>query len=312
MNYLWQWLWPPGLWANSDVRTAFFIGTSVAIAGAVVGVFVIIRGQAFSGHALGDVGATGAAGAYLIGISALWGFLAAGFSSGIAMESLGDRVRERDIATGVVLAFMLGLSALLLYFISTSTGTAGAPIAILFGSLFTVNPAITPEVFALTALSILIIALIYRPLLFSSVTAEVARVRGVSARLLGLMFMVALVIAVEESALVVGALLSTALLIGPAASAVQVTRKPTSAIFLAVLIALGQIWLGIILAYDSFFWPPVDRGWPVSFFITSLALLTYLTMRLGTSIWRHRRSRRPRTTSTSSLVASDAQGGTLT
>ncbi len=291
MNYLWQWVWPPGLWANADVRTAFVIGTSVAIAGAVVGVFVIIRGQAFSGHALGDVGSTGAAGAYLTGISALWGFLAAGFSSGIAMESLGDRVRERDIATGVVLAFMLGLSALLLYFISTSTGTAGAPIAILFGSLFTVNPAVTPEVVALTVLALLIVGVIYRPLLFSSVMPEVARVRGVSARVLGLVFMVALVIAVEESALVIGALLSTALLVGPAASATLVARRPTSAMGIAVLIALGQMWLGIILAYDSFSWPPVDRGWPVSFFITSLVLLTYLAMHSATGILRHLRAR---------------------
>lgn len=229
------------------------------------------------------------------------------------MESLGDRVRERDIATGVVLAFMLGLSALLLYFISTSTGTAGAPIAILFGSLFTVNPAITPEVFGLTALALLIIAVIYRPLLFSSVTPEVARVRGVSVRLLGLIFMVALVIAVEESALVIGALLSTALLIGPAASATRVTRQPTTAIGVAVLIALGQIWLGIILAYDSFLWPPIDRGWPVSFFITSLVLLTYLAIHLATWTRRKARSIRPRDRSAGNVgIGRAAQGGNLT
>jgi zinc/manganese transport system permease protein len=36
------------------------------------------------------------------------------------------------------------------------------------------------------------------------------------------------------------------------------------------------MWLGILLAYDSFAWPPLDRGWPVSFFVVTLIFLGYL------------------------------------
>lgn len=281
MGFL-QTLVPSGLFLNPDVTAALTIGSAVAVVSAVTGVFVIVRGQSFVGHALGDVGSTGAAGAYLVGVGALWGFLTAGLVSGVAMEGLGERARERDVATGVVLAFMLGVSALFLYLISTATSTSGAPIAILFGSIFTVNPALTPYVIVLSALTLLLVGAIYRPLLFGSTTPAVAQARGVPTRLVGFLFMLALVVAVEEAALVVGALLSTALLIGPASVAVRLTRRVASAMLVATGVGVAITWLGIVLAYDSYLWPPVNRGWPVSFFIASLVLLTYLATRLAT------------------------------
>jgi zinc/manganese transport system permease protein len=43
------------------------------------------------------------------------------------------------------------------------------------------------------------------------------------------------------------------------------------------------VWLGILLAYDSFYWPPAGRGWPVSFFVVTFVvggyLVTYLRPR---------------------------------
>lgn len=287
---MWKDLIPTGFFLDPEVMSALVIGTAVAAVGAVTGVFVILRGQSFAGHALGDVGSTGAAGAYLTGIGALWGFLAAGFVSGISMESLGDRARERDVATGVVLSFMLGLSSLFLYFISTATSTAGAPIAILFGSIFTVNPALEPSVLILTALALGLLGILYRPLLFASTSPDVARARGVPVRLVGLLFMLALVVAVEEAALVVGALLSTALLIGPASTAVHLTRRVGAALAVAVTVGIAITWLGMILAYDSYLWPPANRGWPVSFFIATLALLAYLGARLIASPGRRARA----------------------
>jgi zinc/manganese transport system permease protein len=78
------------------------------------------------------------------------------------------------------------------------------------------------------------------------------------------------------SAITVGAILSTALLIGPAAIALRVTRTPLWAMLTAGLIALVATWIGIVLAYDSFYWPPSHDGWPVSFFIVLLIFVAYL------------------------------------
>ena len=269
------------LLASPPIATALLIGSLVAVTSGAVGVFVVLRGQSFAGHALGDIGSTGAAAAYLAGQEPLFGFIGVGILAALAIEGLGERARERDVATGVVLSLMLGLSALLLYFMTERTSATGGPVAILFGSIFTVDPSVTWPVVLFSLFALLLLAVLYRPLVFSSLSPLAARARGVPLRTVGILFMLALAIAVEESALVAGALLSTALLIGPAAAAVRWTRQVGHAALLAAALGLGAVLLGIALAYESYFWPPAHRGWPVSFFIVTLVLLEYLLSRIG-------------------------------
>ena len=94
----------------------------------------------------------------------------------------------------------------------------------------------------------------------------------------------ALAVSVALSAVVIGAVLSTALLIGPAATALRVTKGPVRAAAVAFVAGIGvaATWLGILLAYDSYYWPPAGRGWPVSFFVVTLIvggyLITYLRL----------------------------------
>jgi zinc/manganese transport system permease protein len=44
----------------------------------------------------------------------------------------------------------------------------------------------------------------------------------------------------------------------------------------SALTGLVVTWLSIILAYDSYYWPPHGHGWPVSFFVVVLVLAAYL------------------------------------
>ena len=39
---------------------------------------------------------------------------------------------------------------------------------------------------------------------------------------------------------------------------------------------MAATWLGVLLAYDSYYWPPHGQGWPVSFFVVVLILVFYL------------------------------------
>ena len=73
----------------------------------------------------------------------------------------------------------------------------------------------------------------------------------------------------------IGAILSTALLIGPAATALRLASRPAAAILIASLIGVAATWGGILLAYDSYYWTP-GRGWPVSFFVVTLIFLAYV------------------------------------
>ena len=269
-------LFAPGLFSSPPVGTALVVGAIVALVSGVVGFFVVIRGQAFLGHALGDMGATGASGAALVGVGALWGFLAGGLAAGSTVDLLGGHEHERDATTGIVLAAMLGLSALFLYLITSTSTVAGTAQTILFGSAFTIDPSVAPVMAGLSAATLALVGAIYRPLLYSSISPEAARAKGIPVRLVGLLFVIAVAAAAEQSAMVVGSLVSTALLVGPAAAATRLARQPGTAVALSVLLSLAVMWLSIILAYDSYDWGSGGRGWPVSFFVTALVLLLFV------------------------------------
>jgi zinc/manganese transport system permease protein len=104
---------------------------------------------------------------------------------------------------------------------------------------------------------------------------ELAAVRGVPVRLISLLYLLVFSLAVSLCAIAVGAVLSTALLIGPTATALRMASRPEHSVLLAPLIGLVAVWAGILLAYDSYYWTP-GHGWPVSFFIVALIFLFYI------------------------------------
>ena len=97
----------------------------------------------------------------------------------------------------------------------------------------------------------------------------------------------------EDIFIAIGSILSTALLIGPAATAVRLTRRPGLAMLWAALLGLLAMWLGVLLSYDSYTWPPAHHGWPVSFLVVAVVVVTYLVADLGSGLLRSRRRTRP-------------------
>jgi len=280
-----------GFFQSAPVQVGLVVGSVVSVVSGVVGVFTVIRGQSFSGHGLADLGATGGSGAFLIGVSQFWGFVAIAGVAAATIELLGLRQpRGRDVATGVVLGAGLGLAALFLYLDTTVSHSTGAPITILFGSIFAIDSRLVPIIVGLSVASLAIVLLFYRMLLFSSLSSDMAAARGVPVRLVGIGYLVALALAVALSAMTIGAVLSTALLIGPAACALRLTRRPGWALALAALIGVLVTWISVVLAYNSYYWSPGGRAWPVSFFVVALIFSLYLLTQIPFANWRQRRS----------------------
>lgn len=255
------------------MRNAYLIGTIVAITAALVGFFVVLRGLAFAGHALSHVGFAGAAGAVLVGLAPLVGLLAFSLAAGLAMGLMGERLRGRDVAIGVVLAFSLGLGVL---FLSLYTGYAGEAISILFGTILGVT---TENVLATAGLSLLVViglAIIFRPLLFSSVAEEVAVARGLPVRTLSAAFLLLVAVAVSVAVQMVGVLLIFTLLIAPPATANFLTTRTYPALAIAVAAGVLETWLGITIAFYT--------GLPVGFFIATAAVAVYGLARLSASM----------------------------
>jgi zinc/manganese transport system permease protein len=275
-------LFAPGFFSSAPVGLALLTGGVAAFVSGAVGAFTVLRGQSYAGHALADISVTGGSGSYLIGISPLLGFAGTGVLAAGVMDMIGiRRPRGRDLATGIVRGAGLGLAALFLFWDTTHTNTTGVAVSILFGSMFTISPSVVPLVIICSAVALAIVVVLYRPLLLSSVSADLAAARGIPVRAVGFLCLIAIALAVSLSALTIGTILSTALLVGPAATALRLTSRPGRATVMAALLGVAVTWLGIVLAYDSFTWPPRHDGWPVSFFIVALIFAGYLLAQLA-------------------------------
>ena len=266
-----------GFFESATVGRALLIGGAAALVAGALGVFTVMRGQSFAAEALGDINTSGGSAAFLAGVGALWGFVLFGLLGALAMELVGiERVRGRDLATGIVLAAALGLAALFLYLDSTLHDTTGAAVTVLFGSVFTVSSSTLPLIALLALAVVATMIAVHRPLLLSTVNPEIAAARGVPVRLVAGAYLLALAVAVALCALTIGAILSTALLVGPGAAALRLTRRPGRALLVASALGVTATSLGIVLAYDSYYWPPRGTGWPVSFFVVTLVFAFYL------------------------------------
>lgn len=278
-NFL-TFIFAPGFFESTQVLHALILGSIVAAISGVIGVFVIIKGQTFAAHAIADFGGAGAAIIFLSGINSLWGFLGFGVLAACGVELLGSKAKEKDLATGVILSIALGVQALFLYFDTHLTQKASEPMLILFGSIFVISHSTIYIVAFLTLATIFVFSIFYRPILLCSIDTDLAKTMGINVRLIGIVFIILLAFVVEEGSLIMGSLLSSALLIGPAAAGMRLTHKMNFAMLLSAVIGILSVCLGVLLAYDSFYWPPNGRGWPVSFFISVLVLVFYILSRI--------------------------------
>ena len=253
------------LFAYDFMANAVAAGTIVAVVAGTVGYFLVLRGQAFAGHALSHIGFTGATGAILVGLSPLWGLVLMTVAGGVGMGFLGERVGERDVAIGIVLSVALGFGLLFLHFF---TAYATQATALLFGNILGVEPSVVWSLLGLGVLSLAALGAIARPLLFASLQPELAEARRVPMRLVSVLFLAIAGLAVAECVQIVGVLLVFALMVGPAAAAQRWTGRVLPGAGLAVVIALTETWLGLALANWT--------DWPVSFWISLLSGAVYL------------------------------------
>ncbi len=262
------------------VENAFMAGTLVAITAAIIGYFVVLRAQAFAAHALSHVGFAGATFAAVLGISGLLGMSGFTVAAALGMGALGERIRGRDVEIGMILSFALGLGVL---FLRMYTSSASETVSVLFGSILSVTHENIILTFIFGFSTLVLLAIIFRPLLFSSIDPEVAAARGVPTKTLSIIFMFLLAITVAEAIQVVGVLLVFALIVAPAAAAQHLTRKPFSAIAISAALGIAFTWGGLFLALVT--------SAPVSFYIAALAAITYfIAIKIGHFMRPHARA----------------------
>ncbi len=261
------------------MRNAFAAAGVAAVVAGLVGYFLVLRGQTFAGHALGHIGFAGATGAVLIGVASVWGLVSFTVAAGIVMGLMGDRLSDRDVAIGVVLALALGFGLLFLHYY---TAFAAQATALLFGNVLAVDGATIATLIGLGVITLMALAAIMRPLIFASLQPELAEAKGVPLRFVSTAFLAIVALAVSESAQIVGILLVFSLMVGPPAAAQRLVTGLWSGLALSAALALAEAWLGLAIAYCT--------DWPVSFCIALLSALGYFAAR---GSWLVRRAPAP-------------------
>src|SRR5271165_5422329 len=248
---------------------AWTVASIVAVVAGVVGFFTVLRGSAFAAHAIPNGSFAGAAGASLLGVSVLLGLGVFSLAGALGIGVLSRRGRH-DVATALALVVMLGLGAL---FLSVSVEYAPAVYSLLFGEVLGISSnEVTPT------------AILYRPLMLSSVLPEVGEARGVSRFRMELLFLTVLALATTMTVPVVGTLLIFSLMIGAPAAARSFTDRPLLAMALSAAIALLIVWIAIAASYQT--------NYPVGFFVGIASAASYALGRFW-SAWRARRRAAP-------------------
>jgi zinc/manganese transport system permease protein len=248
------------------VQQALVAAALLGLVAGLIGPFIVMRQMSFAVHGSSELSLTGAAFALLIGFQVGLGALIGSALAAALFGVLGQRARERDSVTGVVLAFGLGLAVLFIYLYPGRTVTS---FALLTGQIVGVGYSGLAMLAAVCLLVMAVLAVCYRPLLFATVDPEVAVARGVPVRALGIVFAALVGVVAAQAVQIVGALLVMSLLITPAAAAARVVTSPVAAIVAAVVFAEVSAVGGILLS--------LAPGVPVSVFVATISFLIYLS-----------------------------------
>jgi zinc/manganese transport system permease protein len=184
--------------------------------------------------------------------------------SAVGISLLGRKKRRRDAVIALMLVFLLASGAFLL---SLSDDYTNQVYALLFGQVLAVADSDLAVMTGLAMLGVLIVAIIARPLLLSSVTPELAKARGVHNQLVEFVFTLVIAAVTTASVPVVGAMLLFSLLVAPPAAACLLCSRPLRAGILSCAFSLLCIWVSIALS--------VMTDMPVGFFVALSCTCVY-------------------------------------
>jgi zinc/manganese transport system permease protein len=259
------------VWSQDFFHNALLAGTFIALASGLVGYFLVLRAQVFTGDALSHVAFTGAMAALAAGWDLRLGLFVGCIGVGLLLAGIGRRGKADDVVIGSAFAWILGLGSffLTLYTTSQSGASVGnAGTSVLFGSIFGLSGSQTLVAVLIAAAISAVLLLIARPLLFATLDEAVAAARGVPVKVLGLGFLALVGACAGEATQAVGSLLLLGLLAAPAGAALRLTDRPYVGLALSAGFAVAEMWLGLALSAAVTSLPP-------SFSIMAVATAVY-------------------------------------
>jgi zinc transport system permease protein len=226
---------------------ALIAGLMVAIIAPLMGNFLLIRRFSMVADTLSHIALIGVGIGLLTNTQPIFSTVLLTVAAALLIEQIRS---QQKIAGETVLAmFLPGGLAISILMISLANGFNTNLFAYLFGSITTVTSSEIRPIVGLGLLSLAIITLLYRQLLFTSFDEEGARINGIRVKLIGFVLMTLTAITVSLSMRVVGALLIGALMVIPSVTSMSIARSFKQSFLFAISFAMLAVILGLYAAF---------------------------------------------------------------
>jgi zinc transport system permease protein len=234
------------LLAYGFLQRAFLAGVLIAVACAVLGIFLILRKDAMIGHGLAHIAFAGVAFGLFLNVLPLAAALVVAVAAAVAVMRLKDRAGlHGDTAIGIFSSLGMAVGILL----ASLAGSFNVELmSYLFGDILSIEPLEVGLTAALAAVVLLAVRLNYAKLLFMTFDRESARAAGVRVDRLDALIAVLTAVTVVLGMKVAGILLVAALIVIPAAAGLQAAGSFRSAVALAAAIAVLSVAAGLVLS----------------------------------------------------------------
>jgi len=229
------------------MQTALTAAILVGLTCSLLGVYVVHRRMAFIGDALAHTTLPGVAVAYLTGVSLSFGATLAGVATAILIgwASRRERVRE-DTAIGIVFTGMFALGVVILSRAKTTRNLTD----ILLGNVLAVTPGDLWMIGAVAVIVATALMLLHKELELTSFDPIHATAIGLNPDRLRIALLILLALTIVTAIQVIGLILTTALLVTPAATASLVTHRLSYSMVVAAIIASIAAVAGLLMSYQ--------------------------------------------------------------
>ncbi len=237
-------------WSIGFMRVGLTASLIAGLSCALLGVYVVFRRLAFAGEAMSHTTLPGLVIAQMFGWSLAVGALASNIFTAIGISVLSSGASRRrgvreDAAIGVVFTGMFAAGVILM----SLGGTWGDFMHLLFGNILSVTPGDLWFMIIAGFAIVATLALLHKELELSSYDGSYADLIGIGSSRLRLVILTLVALAVVSGVQVVGVILTSALLITPAATAAMFSRRLVPMMMLSVAISWSAIIAGLYLSY---------------------------------------------------------------
>ncbi len=251
------------------MQRALLAGVFVAVAGAIVGVFVVLKGLAFLSDAVAHTSLTGAAVAFFAGgglaIISI-GAAVAAIATAVGVSMISRRTNlSFDTATGVL---FIGLFSIGILLMSKTRNYALDLNSFLVGTILGVPTTDLIVMGVITGLIFILVIYFYREFKFVSYDPEMAAASGISVFWVQTTLLILVALAAVVAFRMVGVLLAMAMLVGPAATATLLANRLPWIMLMAAILGIVATVVGLYISFHlGFATGPSSALTAVAFFV---------------------------------------------